>query len=863
MVLSEKRPAFTALPDPTRAVSVDDLVERLRLLKTWAGNPSYAVIKDRVNAAWASAGRPAGELTHKPTVAHCFRPGRRRLNTDLVLAVVQALHADPGYVAQWRQAMRVVDGESQAASQVRVHGSLPPDLARFTGRSDELRRLRAALRRAARAGEPVVAAIEGMAGVGKTRLAIHAGHVLHQREPFDRVLFVNLRGFHPDPNQPPADPAAVLDGFLRLIGMNGYQIPHGLGARVAAYRRCLAGQRVLVILDNAASAEHVRPLMPAGPGCLTLVTSRCGLAGLRPAARLTIDVLNSAEATTFLAEAVPEVPAGADPGALDRIARRCGRLPLALTLIAGHIRAMPGWTLTDHADRLDERHRECRLDAGVELALDLSYRRLPADRRRLLRVLALHPGEDFDAYAAAALTAIDPRAAEAGLADLHSEHLLQRAHPGRYTFHDLVHAFAAVRAHDENPPSERRDALTRLFGYYLATTTAAMNTLYPAEARYRPQTAPAAEHAPDVAGHDAAIAWLETERVTLVAVTAHTAGNGWPGHGIDLARALFRHLNTGYFADALSVQTCALRAASGLRDLRGQADALLGMGIARASLGRPGQAAEDFRQALDGYRRTGDLVGQALSMYRLGSVTRIAGHGADAVEHFRQALVLHRRAGDRTGEAMALVRLGGALHELNGSAEAIERCRRGLALTQQIGHGAGEAYAPGVLGELETVSGQYGPASDRLYRALALVTRFGIRSGEAGVLDALGLLHLRLGRLDQAGELFRRSLTIFRGIGHRNGQATAHNGLAETVCAAGRAAEALTHHTAAHAIAVDIGSLGEQARAHAGLGNAYRAAGDTVRAQEHYLRARALFADLGRPETETISAGLGELEAGG
>ncbi|MEV4350082.1 tetratricopeptide repeat protein [Actinoplanes sp. NPDC049596] len=785
------------------------------------------------------------------------------MNTDLVLAVVRALHGDPGYVAQWRQAMRVIDGEVQAASQVRIRDSLPPGLAEFTGRAPELRRLREAARAATAGDSVVISVIEGMAGVGKTQLAVHAGHVLHRREPFDRVLFVNLRGFHPDPGQPPADPAAVLDGFLRVLGLAGHQIPHGLGARVAAYRRCLAGLRVLVVLDNAATVEQVRPLVPPGPGCLTLITSRCRLAGLQTAARLTIDVLTSGEATALLAKAVPEVPAGPDPGAVERITRRCGRLPLALTLIAGHIRATPGWTLTDHADRLDERHHEGRLDSGVELALDLSYRRLPADRQWLLRVLALHPGEDFDAYAAAALTGTDPHTAEAGLAALHDEHLLQRTRPSRYTFHDLVHAYAAVRVRDQDPPSERRAASTRLFDYYLAAATAAVTTLYPAGARHRQQTAPGATGGPDLAGSGPAVAWLETERITLVAVSGHTAGHGWPGHCVDLARVLSRYLRSGYYAEALTVHRHALRAASDRRDVGGQADALLSLGIVRAVLGRPGEAAGDYRQALDRYRQTGDLVGQALSLYRLGAVARMAGRCADAAELFREALSLHRLAGDRAGEAMALVRLGGALHDVGRSAEAVEHCRRGLALTRQVGDPGGEAYALNVLGEIETVCGRYAPAGEHLHRALALVERLGIRSGEAGVHDALGLLHACLGHLDRAGEHFRRSVAIFGELGHRHGEASTHNGLGEALGASGRAAEALTHHTVAHAIATDIGAVGQQARAEAGMGHAHRGLGDAARAREHYERALTLFADLGLPETEKMRAHLANLEAAG
>ncbi|MDT4987059.1 MAG: hypothetical protein QOI74_1153, partial [Micromonosporaceae bacterium] len=473
MTRSKPVETFIGLPDPGGAGTLDELVEGLRLLKAWAGGPSYDTITGRVNTAWRAAGRPGGELAKKTTVVDCFRTGRRRLSTDLVMAVVAALHPDAGYVAQWRQALRVIAGEAQAAAQVRVQDRLPEDLGEFTGRGAELDRLRRLLRCGTGGGAVVISAIEGMAGVGKTQLAIHAGHLLHTERPFDRVLFVNLRGFHPDPAQPPADPAAVLDSFLRILGVPGQQIPHDTRARTDLYRQRLAGTHALIILDNAATEAQVQPLLPAGPGCLTLITSRRHLTDLAQATHLPVDVFTPDEALDFLKQALPDAPVGDDPEALTRIADRCGNLPLALGLVAGHIRTKVGWTLTDHADRLDDRHRDHHLDTGVELALNLSYQHLPPARQRLLRLLALHPGPDLDTYAAANLTDTDLDTTREHLHDLCAEHLLRRTAPGRYTFHDLVRDYAAQRAIDDERPSQRQTTLGRLLTYYLHTATTA------------------------------------------------------------------------------------------------------------------------------------------------------------------------------------------------------------------------------------------------------------------------------------------------------------------------------------------------------------------------------------------------------
>jgi tetratricopeptide (TPR) repeat protein len=842
--------AFAA-PDPGRARTLDELSEALRSLKIWAGDPSYEWITGRINDAWRAAGRPAGELTKRPTVVDCFKPGRRRLNTDLVIAIVQALHPDVGYVTQWRQALRVIGGETRAAAQVRVQDTLPQDPAGFTGRTAELDQLRQALRYGTvNGGAVVISAIEGMAGVGKTRLAIHAGHLLTREKPFDRVLFVNLRGFHPDPAQPPADPAAVLDGFLRLLGVPGQQIPHDPRVRATTYRGLLAGTRTLVVLDNAADADQVRPLLPESPGCLVLVTSRRSLTGLDPATRLAVDVFTADEALEFLTRAAPHVPLGDDPDAAARIAERCGYLPLALGLVAGHMRAKPDWTLTDHADWLDERHHDRRLDTGVELALDLSYQHLPADRRRLLRLLALHPGLDFDAYAAAALADTDLDTAAHHLDHLCGDHLLQQGTPGRYTFHDLVRAYATSRAKDEDPPPERRNVQTRLFDHYLATTAAAMNTLHPAGAHQRPRIPAPATPAPALTDPDTARAWLDTERPTLVAIAAYTATHGWPAHTTRLSTTLHRYLDGGHHTAALAIHSHARHAAQHTGDPAGQAHALTGLGTAHVQLGRYGPAAEHLQQALHLYRQADDRTGQARTLNNLGNVEARLGHYQPAIDHHRQAQALYRQAHDRTGEAYALTSLGLVETQLGHHQPAIDHHRQALTLFRQAHDRTGEARALNGLGDIAVRLGRYRPAADHLQQALSLFRQLGDRAGEAWTLDSLGVLHHRLGQPAHAIRHYQRALALFREAGERDGEAYALNGLGEAAHAAGRPTDAITHHTRAHTIAADIGDRYQQARAHTGLGHAHHTLNHPAPARRHYEHALALYFDLGVPQAD-------------
>jgi tetratricopeptide (TPR) repeat protein len=859
-----ERPALAELPDPGPATTLDDVVKRLRQLKAWAGDPSYESIKDCVNKEWIDAGRPAGELVGKTTVVDCFRLGRRRVNTDLVVAIVRSLHPDAGYVAHWRQTLQIVGTQATAAAQVRVQDRLPPDLAGFTGRAAELDRLRRFLGGGGRnCAAVVISAIEGMAGVGKTQLAVHAGHLLLRQRSFDRVLFVNLRGFHPDPSQPPADPAAVLEGFLRLLGVPGQNIPHDLYGRAKAYRDLLAGTRTLVILDNAADADQVRTLLPATPGCPALVTSRRSLTDLEPATHMTVDVFTRGEASAFLTQAVPSASVGSDPNSVARIARRCGNLPLALSLIAGHIRSTPGWTLTDHAERLDERHHDRRLDTGVELALALSYQHLIVEQRRLLRLLALHPGHDFDVYAAAALADTDVDTARTHLDRLREDHLLQPAAPGRYTFHDLVRAYATTRASDEDRPPERRTALTRLFDHYLAAAATAMNTLHPGEAHLRPRIPPPGTPAPDLIDPDTARSWLDTERPTLVAVAAYTAAEGWPTYTTRLSRTLFRHLFGGYNTDAVTLHGHAHQAARRSGDPIGQAHALTDLGVSFWRLGRYGPAVEHYEQAIVLFRRAGDAAGQARALNNLGNVEAESGRYHQATDHYTQALTLYGKAGDRTGEARALGNLGFIEKRLGHYQQATDHYAKAQIRFRQAGDRASEAGTLNSLGGLEMRSGRNGPAREHYRQALILYRQLGYPIGEANVLDDLGLLQTRLGRPAQATDYHQEALTIFRETGYQHGELCALNGLGEAAHSAGRLAEAHTHHSTAHAIATDIGDREQLARAHTGLGRAYHTLGHRARAREHYQHALALYTDLGMPEADQVGAHLATLDASG
>jgi len=855
---------FAALPDPGQATTLDEFAECLLLLKSWAGNPSYETLTGRVNAR-----RPAAEPVGKTTVVDCFRSGRRRLDAELVVTIVAALHPDAGYVTQWRQALRVISGETRAAAQVRVQDSLPADLPGFVGRTAELDRLRLAVRESRDAGDAVViSALAGMAGVGKTQLAVHVGHLLAAEQPFDRVLFVDLRGFHPDPAQPPADPAAVLDGFLRLLGVSGQNVPHGLDARAAAFRQRLAGLRSLVVLDNAADERQAEPLLPGTPGCVALVTSRRSLR-LPAAVTFAVDVFTPADALRYLAAAVPGVPAGTDPDAAARIARRCGHLPLALALIAGQMRARPDWTLTDHADWLDERHDARRLDSGVQLALDVSYRQLPEAERRLLRLLALHPGQDFDEYAGAALTGTEPDAAAGRLRELCAVHLLQPGGPGRYALHDLVRAYAAGRSADEDRRADRTAALTRLFDYYVATAAAAMNVLDPAEAGRRPAVPPAATPPPELTDP---VAWLDAERTNLVAVVGHTTGNGRPAHAIRLAAVLFRYLAGGYHTDAVAVHGQACRAARETGDGAAQARALGHLAVAEVQLGRHEAAVRHLEQSLRLLRESGTALDQARTLNNLGiAETRLGRYDAAAAHHL-EALAAYRPTGDRLGQARALHNLGNLESRRGRDLAAVRHYEQANALYRAVGDWLGDAGTLTNVALAEVQLGRHREAEEHVRASLAIARAHGHATFEAWALNCLGTVHLVRGEPAPAAEHHRQALAIFERTGDRDGEAWARNGLGEDARAAGDLGEAIARHTEALAIAVepDVADRQQQARAHTGLAWAHHERGDAAEARRHAHEARVRWQELGSPEAgrldpllEKISPRPGNLSASG
>ncbi len=448
------------LLDPGRARTMDEFIGELRMLKAWAGNPSITEITRRVHTAWRQAGRPRNEWPARSTVGNCFQIGRRRPNTDLLLAVVHALtDGDAAAVSVWRQALRAVLGEVEASARVTAYDRLPAPPTLLVGRDGLLVRAESLFLDEDAAS---VIALEGMAGTGKTAFALALAHRLRPAaHPDAPVLFARLRGT--TPGEPPVDPSAVLECFLRFLGVAGERIPHGLDARVQLYRQTLAGTGTLIVLDDAADGDQIRALLPASPTCRTVVTSRVALYDVNGIERLRVSPLDAAGSAELLGRVAGTERLGPDPADGRRIGELLGHQPQALTIIGRHLRDHPNWDLTDY-------YRESltllAMEGGVRASLAASDARLPRGARRLLRLLALHPLHEIGLQAIAALADESAASVRRHLTALTRAHLVHEAEPDRYRLPDLVHAYAEERICVDEPASRIREALDRVLTHY-------------------------------------------------------------------------------------------------------------------------------------------------------------------------------------------------------------------------------------------------------------------------------------------------------------------------------------------------------------------------------------------------------------
>lgn len=698
------------------------------------------------------------------------------------------------------------------ASASPLPAELPVAPASFVGRAKELRQLDVLARESAKA--MAVTVIAGSPGAGKTTMAVHWGHRRADRFP-DGQLYVNLRGF--DPVGVPAAPGEALRGFLLALGVAPQEIPAAVDEQAALYRSRMRGRRILVVLDNARDEQQVRPLLPGSAGAAVLVTSRRTLAGLAATAGARIvhlGQLSKAEAKELLVRRVGKRRAVAEPQAVEALVESCARLPLALCVAASRAVARPNLALQSLADDLRAPAGGLDALASDDIAVDVrtvfaaSYRGLSAAAARLFRTLSRHAGPDIGRSAAAALAGLSPAAVDTALGELVDTNLVTEAEPHRYASHDLLRAYAAERAHDEDPVDERMAAQRRVIDYYVRTAEVAASVLNPHRIQLtRPQEAelsPQATQAPPQAEMSAqaelsaqaesspqatqappeaelspqaepslaeAEAWFAAERHNLQATVVQAAVAGLDEQVWQLALAVSAYLDLfGHWHDWIDVGRLAVEASVRLGDGRREGHAHHSLAVACNKLGLEADTDAHINQAIRAFAAVGDTIGQAHALSAWSRITLRRGQHEVALDYGTRALELFIEADDLAGQATAHNSLSGSLMDLGRTELAWTHASEALRLFHTLGDARSEADAWDSVGCVHHQRGEYADALRCFGQAHALWRQVNDRLGEAVALRRMGDTLHALGDPD-ASLRWAEALRVMEELHHHGAQA--------------------------------------------------------------------------------------------
>lgn len=734
-----------------------------------------------------AARRPLDERVAGQLMLALYRGGRQ----DDALAhyqrlrrrLVEELGTDPGPdVQRLHQRILAADSSLATPSAPSVPGpgvgvvphQLPAPVSHLVGRVGEVAALTARVAAAAGVGPVVITSVGGTAGIGKTALAVWWAHQVRDRFP-DGQLYVNLRGFAP--GEQARDPAEAVRDFLTALGVPPQHLPPSLEAQIALYRSLLDGKRLLVVLDNARDAEQVRPLLPGTAGAVAVVTSRDRLSGLvavNGAHPISLDLLTEDEASELLAHRLGPERVAAEPHAVQQIITRCARLPLALTVAATRA-AQTGFPLSALAAELAEAGK--RLDvlsaddpaSEVRAVFSWSYHALSAPAARLFRLLGLHPGPDVSAAAAASLAGLPPSRVRGLLAELTRASLLTEHTPGRYTFHDLLRAYAADQASSTDSDQERHAMVHRMLDHSLHTAHTAARLLQPAReplalAPLQPGVTP--EHLVD---HEEALTWFTTEQAGIVAAVGHAAAAGFATHTWQLARTLATFLDRrGQWHDLAAIGDAAVAAAHRQADPAGQPLAQHILARACLRLGRLDDADTHLRRALNLFERTDDLAGQAHTHIEIARLRARQGPLAitGAFHHVQQAEILHRATGHQLGQAQVRNAIGWYHARHGHHTQALICCQQALPLLEEFDDREGQAYAWDSLGYTHHHLRHHRQALTCYRHALDLFRDLGDRYLEADVLNRLGDTHNAAHDADATHDTWQHALNILTELDH-------------------------------------------------------------------------------------------------
>ncbi|WP_285509806.1 tetratricopeptide repeat protein [Actinokineospora sp. NBRC 105648] len=695
--------------------------------------------------------------------------------------------------------------------------TLPRDVRTFVGREPELARLTGIAAQARNGDAANVVVIEGMAGVGKTALAVRVAHAMRKSYP-DSTLYVNLHAHSAD--RAVIHPASALETLLHAVGTPATEIPAPLDARAALWRARVADRRVLLVLDNAADDRQVLPLLPGTASCFTLITSRRRLFGVPDAVTVPLPVLDESTSLAMFEAIVGADRLRAAAADVRRIVRQCAHLPLAVALCAARLGVRRTWDAGMLAERL-ERAADRLAELGVESdnvanVFESSYRDLDEPQRRVFHAVGLHATQDFGPPAVAALFGARAEEVAARLDELVDRNLLQEQQVGRYLAHDLLHGYAREVATRESDEPERALAVDRMLDYYTFVTCRADRYLdLLGNRELSVEHVPA--DVPRITTHAEAVDWLETERATLHACLLLALETGRGARAARLARAMVYFLRLkGYWGDVLQLCESVVDVCTSCGEDLIVAD----MAFYRADILRLTRADEEALRAYDialsGYRRLGDRHREARTLHSIGDIERNQGGFAAALDSYAAAMAIYRELGNDHAEARAR-------------------------------HSTADAYR---------LAGRPDEALDGYQRLLDDYARHDDQVGAARVHYGIAELRLALGRPFEAAASARTALVAFEQLGDRLGEADARLTLGGVHASLGERAEAERAFTAASIGYRELNDLLGEARAARGIGSVRCAAGDTEGGAAELRVALALFERAGAAEIGAVRAEL-------
>jgi DNA-binding SARP family transcriptional activator/Tfp pilus assembly protein PilF len=740
---------------------------------------------------------------------------------------------------------------SPAGGPISAPAQLPAPVGYFTGRDQPLSILDQLL--ADRSARARIALVTGLAGIGKTSLAVHWAHRVADKFP-DGQLFVDLRGHEP---RSALAPERALAHALRSLGVPSDRVPVDPDEQASLYRSLLHGRRVLVLLDNAGSTETVLPLVPAGGGNLLLVTSRSRLPALTTHHEVTViglDPLAHLEAFSLLGKVLGPQRLAAEPEAADELVRLCDRMPLALRIAAAKLATQPDQPLQELAAGLaaEDRLEALSVDGGarsVRAVFASAYRTLSEPAARVFRRLGTHPGASFTADLAAAVAGLTPAAAGQALTELAAHHLVVDTGPGRFRCHDLTALYARGCAEAEESAATRAEVAERLVEWYVAVAHAANRVVDPGRDRVTPVLRFPAPPVPFGRDHRAALAYLDGERPNLLPVVrfAHDLGH-------HTAACHLAYLLTGFYDSRghgeERIEMCRLAVAAA-----GRAGDPALEGLMRSGLGMAYNATRRYQEALT-------VLGEALPLMRAAGDRRGEGHVLNnmaaaytglrrfdaAVTAFTQALSVHSASGNRLGVALAHYNLGHVQVRLRRAEVGLTHYREALALAPQIDSPRIEAAILAGLGEAYLLLGDHPQALAQYQRALDMRRRIGDRRVEPDTLCDLGTAYLQGGDYPAAVAHFQQAVAVSAATGDANAEAVARGKLGLAYLARGDLVAAREELRHALSLRLRVPDPYEEAHLHRGLADLSERAGDPAGGQRHRERAAALFRAANAPE---------------